>query len=81
MATIRDSYEKKLSEKQHIINTYTKKETIKINDKSLGLYIGYTSDDSVYINKSTTLFGPIYFDVYVSDLSDPTVGGAIGIGF
>lgn len=81
---IKDSYEKKLAEKQHIIDTYSKKETIKINERKFGVSLGYTTDDTIYSNISYSIFGPFFVDFNVTsdrEFKDQSLGAGIGISF
>ena len=83
VVTIRETYEKKLSDKQHIIDTYSKKETIKINERKFGISVGYTNDQRYYGGVSYDVFGPVFLDLHLD--ADPKVTGenqlGVGIGF
>lgn len=82
--SIKENYEKKLAEKQHVIDEYSKKETIKINERKFGVSLGYTTDDSFYSNISYTIFGPFFIDFNVTtdrEFRDKSLGAGIGISF
>lgn len=83
VVTIRDTYEKKLAEKQHIIDTHTKKETIKINERKFGISIGYTNDDNYFSSVTYDMAGPLFLDLHLdTNLRAPNDGGRnqVGIG-
>jgi len=82
VVAIRDTYEKKLSDKQHIIDTYSKKETIKINERKFGVSLGYTTYDKYFSSISYDLAGPLFLDFHLeSDSSFSDSGAGVGVGF
>lgn len=82
VTTIRDTYEKKLAEKQHIVDEYSKKETIKINERKFGISLGYTSYDKYFSSISYDMYGPFFLDLHIeSNKGFSDTGGGIGIGF
>lgn len=80
VVSIKESYEKKLSEKQHIIDTYSKKETIKINERKFGISIGYTNDNRYYGGVSYDIFGPIFLDLHVDTDIKASNNSQVGVG-
>lgn len=81
---IKDSYEKKLAEKQHVIDEFSKKEKIEINKRNFGISLGYTTNDTIFSSITYDIFGPFFLDLHVeanSQLKDFGAGAAIGISF
>lgn len=81
---IKENYEKQLAEKQHIIDQYSKKETIEVNRRSFGLSIGYTVDDTFYSSVLYDVYGPFFLDLHVESnrqFNDRNLGLGIGIRF
>ncbi len=84
VVTIRDTYQKKLKEKQHIIDTHSKKEKIEINKRNFGISLGYTTDDQIYSSVTYDIFGPVFLDVHLEStpkFEDIGAGAGIGISF
>ena len=84
VVAIKDNYEKKLSEKQHIIDEYSKKETIEINKRNFGVSLGYTTYDKYFSSISYDVYGPFFLDLHLesnSTFNDSGAGVGIGIRF
>lgn len=82
VVAIKDTYEKQLSEKQHIIDEYSKKETIKINERKFGVSLGYTSYSKYFSSISYDVFGPFFLDLHLeSDSGFSDSGAGVGLGF
>lgn len=82
VVAIKDKYDKQLSEKQHIIDEYRKRETIKINERKFGVSLGYTNYDKYFSSISYDVFGPFFLDLHLeSDSGFRDSGAGVGIGF
>lgn len=78
---IKENYEKKLQEKETVIASYKKKESIQINPRSFGVAFGVMSDDQYYGNISYDVYGPWFLNLQVeSDQEFQNGSGGFGLG-
>lgn len=57
-----DKHDKEIKQKEEIISSYKKKETIKINHRSFAIAAGKLNDDNYYGNVSYDIFGPVFIN-------------------
>lgn len=79
---IKKDYERQLEEKQKEISYYSKKETIKVNERKFGVSLGYTKNDTYFSSITYSVFGPFFLDVHLE--ADPKFvnsNGGVGLGF
>lgn len=82
VVAIKDTYEKKLSEKQHIIDEYSKKEKIEINKRNFGVSLGYRNGDKYFSSISYDVYGPFFLDLHLESKKNFSDSGAgVGLGF
>jgi hypothetical protein len=84
VSKIKESYDKKLTEKDHIIASLSKKETIDINKKQFGVSLGMTTEKDYFSSITYDIYGPFFLDMHLgsdSQFDDKQVGLGIGLRF
>jgi len=82
IAKVKENFEKRIAETRKSERTRVSKEEIKVNERSFGISVGLTTDQSYFSSITYDVYGPVFLDVHLganSQLGDREVG--IGFGF
>lgn len=81
VTSIKEKYEKKIQEKDKVITSYKKKESIKVNPRKFGIAFGIMADDQYYSNISYDVYGPWFLNLQVESSKNLDRGsGGVGVG-
>ena len=82
--SIKEQYSKKIEEKDSIIASLKKEETIKVNQRKFGIAAGVMSNGNYYSNTSYDVFGPMFLNLQLQSnksFNQSSAGFGLGIRF